>query len=252
MSESHDHRHSRLGVSDDAQGGLLVALAVIGYRLIFTGEYLRFVQGRMKWPLVVASTVFFVLGAATVAKAWRTKEATTTQRHLGPAVGWLLGAPIAVLLLVAPAPLGADFANRQAVRTTRLPQSQNITFDPLPAPTNGAVDLSLTDYSERALYDSTEGLAAVPVRLLGFVVRDDEAPGGYFLTRFRIACCAADAFAVQVSLKGKTGDYADDTWLEVVGTWTPTQTTADGTEFLRAVMQVSTITEINDRPDPYE
>ena len=170
----------------------------------------------------------------------------------GPGVGWLLALPLAVLLLVEPTSLGAYAANRQAVKTTRLAQAQNVLFDPLPDRVGGRVELTLTDFSERGLYDSKESLQGVPVRLVGFVNHDAAAPGGFFLTRFKIACCAADAYPIQVMLSGDAGQWPDDTWLTIDGVWKPTEVAPDSKEALRATLTVRHVEKMSTTPDPYE
>jgi uncharacterized repeat protein (TIGR03943 family) len=170
----------------------------------------------------------------------------------GPGVGWLLALPLAVLLLVEPTSLGAYAANRQAVKTTRLSQAEGVVFDPLPAQQDGRLELSLTDFSERGLYDSKESLKGQPVRLVGFVNHDKTAPGGFFLTRFKISCCAADAYPVQVVLLGDAGQWPDDTWLTVDGVWKATEVQPDSKDLLRAQITVQKVTKMTTTPDPYE
>ena len=257
-------------ISEDAQGGLLAALGAMGVRLVLSRQFLRFVRPGMKLPLLGASLLLVVLGVTTLILAWRSPRviehhdahAADDSVHndgghghaegKGPGVGWLLALPLAVLLLVEPTSLGAYAANRQAVKTTRLSQSAGVVFDPLPAKEDGRLSLSLTEFSERGLYDSKESLRAQPVRLVGFVNHDKAATGGFFLTRFKIACCAADAYPVQVVLVGDAGQWPDDTWLTIDGVWKPTEVQPDGKDLLRAQVTVQKVTKMNTTPDPYE
>ncbi len=261
----------RFSISDDAQGGLLTALGAMGVRLVLSRQFLRFVRPGMKLPLLGASVLLVALGVTTLIRAWRSPrviehdDAQAADEHAaddhgghshaegkGPGVGWLLALPLAVLLLVEPTSLGAYAANRQAVKTTRLSQSKGVLFDPLPAKEDGRVTVSLTDFSERGLYDSKESLKAQPVRLVGFVNHDKTAPGGFFLTRFKIACCAADAYPVQVVLLGDAGQWPDDTWLTIDGVWKPTEVQPDAKDLLRAQITVQKVTKMTTTPDPYE
>jgi uncharacterized repeat protein (TIGR03943 family) len=260
----------RFSLSNDAQGGLLAALGAMGVRLVLSRQFLRFVRPGMKLPLLAASFLLIVLGVATLIRAWRSPRIVehhsahaaddlvhnegghSHDEGKGPGVGWLLALPLAVLLLVEPTSLGAYAANRQAVKTTRLSQSAGVLFDPLPAKQDGRMELSLTDFSERGLYDSKESLKAQPVRLVGFVNHDKAAPGGFFLTRFKIACCAADAYPVQVVLLGDAGQWPDDTWLTIDGVWKPTEVQPDAKDLLRAQITVQKVTKMATAPDPYE
>jgi uncharacterized repeat protein (TIGR03943 family) len=258
----------RFSISDDAQGGLLTALGAMGVRLVLSRQFLRFVRPGMKLPLLAASVLLIVLGIATLLRAWRTPSsddhahdvAPMADEHTGhshapgkgPSVGWLLALPLAVLLLIEPTSLGAYAASRQAVKTTRLSQAEGVVFDPLPAKQDGRLELSLTDFSERGLYDSKESLKGQPVRLVGFVNHDKTAPGGFFLTRFKIACCAADAYPIQVVLLGDAGQWPDDTWLTIDGVWKPTEVQPDAKDLLRAQITVQKVTKMTTTPDPYE
>jgi uncharacterized repeat protein (TIGR03943 family) len=255
----------RFAISDDAQGGLLTALGAMGVRLVLSRQFLRFVRPGMKWPLLAASVLLIVLGITTLLRAWRTPRPDDQAHHAGgahaghshdpgkgPGVGWLLALPLAVLLLVEPTSLGAYAANRQAVKTTRLSQAEGVVFDPLPAKQDGRLELSLTEFSERGLYDSKESLKGQPVRLVGFVNNDKTAPGGFFLTRFKIACCAADAYPIQVVLLGDAGQWPDDTWLTIDGVWKATEVEPDSKDLLRAQITVQKVTKMTTTPDPYE
>jgi uncharacterized repeat protein (TIGR03943 family) len=78
------------------------------------------------------------------------------------------------------------------------------------------VDLTLMEFLTRSYHDRDETLAGVEVRLVGFVLGDPSEPDGCQLTRFRMSCCAADAVAVGVDVRGLDGARPpDDTWVEV-------------------------------------
>jgi uncharacterized repeat protein (TIGR03943 family) len=255
-------------ISADTQGGVLIVLAATGLRLSLTDAFARFIRPGMRIPLIAASVVLAALGIATLARSWRAHRRPASAEHQhderqhdkhqhddhqhGSFVSWLLIAPVAVLLLVAPASLGAYAASRGAVRTTQLAQSQGAEVGTLPPATKGATQLSLTSYSNFALYDTKEQLKGRPVRLVGFVAHDSAAPGGYYLTRFVIACCAADAFPVQVVLHGKVPALPDDTWITVEGTWHPTTTNPEGNDVFRAELDVTSVTATAKPGEPYE
>jgi uncharacterized repeat protein (TIGR03943 family) len=252
--------------TDDVAGGLLILLGVAALRLILGDAFERFVRPGMRWPLIFTGVFFVLLGVATIARSWKSRTAShsgsghdTAAPSEGPVdddhhhhggIGWLLVVPVLVLLLVAPTSLGA-YAARRAVRTTSLPQSIDLGTPPAPA-ADGAIQMTLGEYSEWALYDRNESLQGKRVRLVGFVAADDDAPGGYYLTRFRIACCAADAAVIQIALHGELPPLADDTWITVYGTWKPTKLDPDGNEAFRAELTVESITPQNAQSDPYE
>lgn len=143
----------------------------------------------------------------------------------GSRVGWLLVAPILAIAVVAPSPLGAFAANRAPTTLPTPPRD----FGPLPAATNGAVDLPLTEFVGRARYGQGRSLDGIPVRLVGFATTDARGDG-FLLTRFVISCCAADARPVRVAIRGGQPPWpAPDTWLEVTGTWRPETRSAEDT-----------------------
>ncbi|MER6688603.1 TIGR03943 family putative permease subunit [Streptomyces minutiscleroticus] len=66
-------------------------------------------------------------------------------------------------------------------------------------------------------------MAGRTLRLTGFVTRSDG--GTWHVARLLVSCCAADARALKVEVRG-AGAPAADTWVTVTGTWHPTGTRA--------------------------
>jgi hypothetical protein len=75
------------------------------------------------------------------------------------------------------------------------------------------------------VWDADQSLAGRHVVLRGFVVADDRVPDGFALTRFVVACCAADALPVQVAVSDIAGrletPLENDTWVDAVVVWQP-------------------------------
>jgi hypothetical protein len=99
-----------------AAGGTITALAgTVLLRLTLTGTYTRYVRPGMGVWLGVAGVLLVALGAVTLVRALRHGHSVDAHGHRGsPAVGWLLLAPIAALLLVAPPTLGSYGVDRGA------------------------------------------------------------------------------------------------------------------------------------------
>jgi uncharacterized repeat protein (TIGR03943 family) len=96
------------------------------------------------------------------------------------------------------------------------------TYPPLPPAVDGAVEMHIADFTSRAVYDHQRQMEGVLVRLEGFVTPDPEGPGDTFLlTKFMLACCAADGLPVSVRAHGLSPIPAADTWLRVEGYWIP-------------------------------
>lgn len=212
----------------------------------------------------VAGIVLTTLGLLTILRGVRNGRGAVGPASAGddshehahsPRVAWLLLLPLLAILLVAPAPLGADAAGRSDAQAPPSPAADSL-FGPLPAPSDGAVELTVTEFLQRALYDDARSLEAVPVRLRGFVVVDPETSDGYLLTRFVLSCCAADGFPIQVAATCIDGPPPpDDTWVEVVGTWdppAPDTSETDGGGPAVAALAAESQTVIDPPAKPYE
>jgi uncharacterized membrane protein YcgQ (UPF0703/DUF1980 family) len=63
-------------------------------------------------------------------------------------------------------------------------------------------------------------LPAVPVRLEGFVARYQ---GAVTINRFFVACCVADAALLSAKLDGDYSSLPDNSWIEIVARFDPSQ-----------------------------
>lgn len=190
----------------------------------------------------------------------------------GPRVAWLLAIPLFAVVLVAPPPLGSFAANRQS----GVLQSTQTSYPPLPEPEDGAVPLTMGEYTVRALYDTGESLRGQRIRLTGFVsevlrsrteapaggrgapdggrsTSGEQLPDGYVLTRFALACCAADGTAIDVVVRGDTAPRLVDQWYEVEGTWEPRPDHVQG-ELTQdpPLLVAESVREIPQPSEPYE
>jgi uncharacterized repeat protein (TIGR03943 family) len=178
-------------------------------------------------PLLLASGMILV-GLGLVAAARYGRDRDGHQPH-GPRVAWLLALPPLALVLIAPPALGAFAASRQSIQPPPTiqagptdqpaPGTDPGQFPPLVPPgDDAAVPLTLAEYTVRD-YEEPHTLAGVRIRLVGFVTPQEPGRDGYLLTRFAINCCAADATALKVTVRGDPVPRAPDTWLEVEGRW---------------------------------
>jgi uncharacterized repeat protein (TIGR03943 family) len=170
--------------------------------------------------------------------------------HPGRWLPWLLALPFLAVVLVTPKPLGAYLAARETPRVP-TPSADDFEYPPLPRAVDGAHELTLMEFTERALYDDQRQLEEATVRLTGFVTPAPDGEEGFLLTRFVIACCAGDGTPIQVAVRGP-GDAAAppaDTWLEVEGTWQPDPS---GDEPDIPVLAAQSLREVPQPADPYE
>lgn len=223
------------------QGLLVLASAGLALGLVANGDFTRYVKPSMKLPLVLAGGLLAFLGVAAVLD--RAKADAHT-----PRVAWLLVAPLVVVVLAAPGPLGAGAARQQPTREP--PSPRDFDGGPLAAPVDGAVDLRVCEFARRARSDD-QYLVDTPVRLVGITVHDgDEVQ----VVRFVLWCCAADATPYRVALRGLDGPAPpDDTWIQVVGTWRQPPADSDLQDRGYTVeMNVDTLTEVPAPENPYE
>ena len=151
----------------------------------------------------------------------------TGHHHVGagPRMGALLLAPLAVLMLVPAAPLGAFAAATGAAN--RVPAAD--VYDELEAPPDGGpVELVLPEIVGRALVEPGT-IDERALRTIGFVVPDPEAPGTYLLSRFTVGCCAVDAAPYQFRVRAEgAGVPAREQWVDVVVRFTGDVEEVDG------------------------
>jgi len=220
---------------------MLVGAVVL--RLTFTDTYRRYVQPAMgKW-LLIAGVAVILLGLVTLINALRNDEPEEEHDHEhvhGVGVGWLLLAPIAALLLVAPPTLGAYGVNRAG--TIKVSPGKAF-FKPLKQK-DAPVEMTLLEYIERGLEHNGASFHSVPVKLTGFVAGSEA--GGFRLARYQIACCAADATPVVLDVVGTSGTPpTDDQWVTVTGTFQ-----RGGGDIPR--LAATSVVEIQAPDDPYE
>jgi len=244
-------------VNRAAGGAITVLVGTVLLRLTLTGTYRRYVRVGMGPFLLVAGAVVIVLGMATLVRALRDRErdggtgAEAYEGHEGDEghghghddrVGWLLLAPVAALLLVAPPALGSYSVDRGAAVDVRAGDSTFATLEP----GRGPVPMTLLEYNQRAFDHDGATFNGVPVQLTGFVA-DAEAP--FRVVRYQIACCAVDAAPIAVRVVGTTGASPPrDQWVTITGTFQPAATGGDEIPALAA----TSVVEIPAPDDPYE
>jgi uncharacterized repeat protein (TIGR03943 family) len=184
-------------------------------RLTITDTYRRYVKGGLGFWLMVAGIAILLLGLVTLVRAVRQSRPGHDHDH-NVGVGWLLLAPIAALLLVAPPTLGSYGVGRAANVNIRsgggVFKPMHRAAEPLP--------MSLLEFSQRAYDHNGTSFNGAPVKLIGFVAGDVD--GGFELARYQISCCAADAAPVVVRVLGTSGDPpARDQWVSVTGKFKP-------------------------------
>ncbi|MCU0282431.1 MAG: TIGR03943 family protein [Candidatus Nanopelagicales bacterium] len=202
------------------QGIVLVLFGGVVARVVLADLHLNYVKPGMGPALLAAAAVLVGLGGLALWESLREdpqSPATAHEAHghagHGPRAAWGLLLPVAAVLVVPAAPLGAFTAERMPAIAPVA--SSAAVFPPL---VGDPADLSVGDFVSRAIWDDGRTLAGQRVRLVGFVSPDEA--GGWQLTRLGLACCAADAYVLKVRAEGAP-ELPADTWVEVVGVWQP-------------------------------
>lgn len=222
-------------------GTITMLVGAVLLRLSFSGIYRRYVRAEMGVWLAVAGIVVVVVGLATLVRALRHDRQIDAHDHGEEVrVGWLLLAPIAALLLVAPPALGSYGVNRGTAVDIRA----GVTgFEPLP-PNSAPVPMTLLEFGQRAFDREGVSIDGVQIVLTGFVAATDNE--GLLLARYLIACCAADAAPVVVRVVDVEGEPpARDQWVIVTGVLHP-----GGVDIPE--LSATTVMPIATPDDPYE
>jgi uncharacterized repeat protein (TIGR03943 family) len=261
-----------------AAGGLISLLVgTVLLRLVVTGTYGRYVRVGMGPWLAVAGVAVIALGLVTLLRSGEPRggapvdpEGSGEPRggapvdpegsgvleggapagapvdgaggdgHRGDSrMGWLLLAPIAALLLVAPPTLGSFGVDRGTQVNIRAGGAVLLPLRPGPRP----IAMTLLEYGQRAFDHDGASFNGAAVQLTGFVAGTE--PGGFRLARYQIACCAADAAPVVLRVVGARSVPARDQWVRITGNFQP-----GGGEI--PLLAASNVVEIRAPEDPYE
>jgi putative membrane protein len=214
-------------VKRDLHGLILALLGGTLVKLTVTGQYDRYVKATMRPYLFAAGLILLAVAAAALWPAVfrRTAEHLNGHhedtghddghghRHSRADMAWLLVVPAVVVLLIAPPAIGSYSAGRSG---TALGAASSSDYPPLPA--GDPVKVSVLDYASRAVFDG-RSLDGRHLQLSGFLLSN--GPGGWYLTRMVITCCAADAQPIKVGLTGAVpADVQANEWLQVTGGYT--------------------------------
>lgn len=224
----------------EVQGVIMVLFGSATLRISIGDTYLNYVKEVMQPWLIASGVLLVVLGLFTLGDSVRRRPSG----H-GPASAWFLLLPVLTIFLVAPPALGAYTAARDL--TNAIPTSTEV----LPLPAGDPVEVYVSDYINRAVWDDGRTLDGRTVEITGFVTPNPD--GGWWLTRLSLACCAADAFAGKIQIVNPPVGWespAANTWAVVSGEWVP----GGGTESDMAIplLQPREIIEIPQPRNPYD
>lgn len=217
------------------QALVLTAIGGLALRVGWTDEYLRYVNEWMRWPLVASGLLLVALAFTVV--LWPSEE-----RHPTTRAAWALLIPVVVGLVVQPPALGGYVAERGVNQV-------GATYDDAagaPLVDGETSELLVSNFVVLAA-NRGEVLEEHTVRLTGFVTSDED---GWYVTRVRIRCCAADAAAYRVLAEGQEPP-PDDRWVEATGTWVSGTGTTLADDDPPAIA-IDDLTLIDEPQHPYE
>lgn len=200
-----------------ATGVMLASWAALFWFLLITGRELLYVSTRTKW---VVPTGAVVLTAAAIGRLWSAR--TPHPEPIATREAWVLGlmmVPVLTVLVLPPASLGTYAASRRSsfLRAGISANPADIASGPLTL-----IDIAsspATELGQKALASR----AGDPVTFVGFVQMYPDTPADeFYLTRFVITCCVADATVAQVRVVDVTpGQFKNGDWVQLTGTFYP-------------------------------
>jgi uncharacterized repeat protein (TIGR03943 family) len=258
-------------VTRDDGGLIVVGVGLLALWVGLTDAIYRYLRPAMKPWLVLAGATLIVLGLAVLVTSWwdhrRSSGGTTpdpegesasshqAHEHRRSRVGWLLGLPLVVAVLISPGPLGSYAVGRQS--QYRYPTSTKIELGPYlkaHSLSGQTPELTVTQIAQAARYPAdAKLLSETPFRVQGFVASDSDVDG-FLVARLVVGCCAGDAVPISVLVPGAEPPGDDDTWVSVEATLDleATNAAADEDDFYSPpVLKPRTVHKIDQPSEPY-
>lgn len=155
--------------------------------------------------------------------------------------------PLALGFLLPPKPLGLATAAQRGIEALplgRLDDPPEFRVEQRPE------TYTIKDWVKAMQADPEPGRhAGQPVRVTGFVYRNDRLPGDWFLVaRFVVQCCAVDATPIGLPVRAPEGKAPEaGSWVSVEGTWEVAEVRGER----KAVIAPATVTPTERPEQPY-
>lgn len=191
----------------------LGAWAALFWFLLVTGRSALYLSSRTDWVIPMGAIVLTIATAGRLATA-----RSGSPEPLGRSRAWGIGLivlPVVAILALPPAALGSYAASRRQIVGGNFASTGEIGEEVSLAEVAGAM---WSNEARRALFDR----AGSPVDFVGIVTHREGMPADeFYLTRFIVSCCVADALGVQVRVVGAPPNLPEDQWVRVQGTIYP-------------------------------
>ncbi|HSJ50713.1 MAG TPA: TIGR03943 family protein [Actinomycetota bacterium] len=193
------------------------AWAGLFWFLLLSDRDAFYLSERTAWIVPVAAVVLTAAAAGRLIAARTTDPEPIRRREL--AVMAAMVVPVLVVAALPPATLGTFSAGKRAGFAGSGPAASAADIASGELTLVEVAAAQTTPEGERAL----AGRAGETVEFVGFVARyPDTPPDELMLTRYVVSCCVADATVAAVRVVNvATGAFADNEWIEVVGTIYP-------------------------------
>jgi putative membrane protein len=193
------------------------AWAALFWFLLLSGRDAFYLSERTDWIVPFAAVILTAAATGRLVSARTRHPEPIGRRELAVMAAMVI--PVLLVAALPPATLGTFSAGKRAGFAGSGPAASvdDIAFGELTLVEVAAAQTS--PEGERAL----AGRAGETVEFVGFVARyPDTPPDELLLTRYVVSCCVADATVAQVRVVNATpGAFADNEWVEVVGTIYP-------------------------------
>lgn len=244
--------------------------------VVSTGRYTSYVKPGFGWLLTVAAILLIIVstiafgnlindgrrntengetrfspGSSEPSKL-RTGDEGSADHHHGRA-WWLLLLPVVVMLFIEPPALGAAAAQE---RSNCVPPpsaaaseagQRRVASEPLDG--SAPIQMTMQEFVVRSLHDAAYSTVNNDIQLIAFIAEPPCGSTGYDLVRWRITCCAADAFALRIHVN-TAAPLPVDTWVQATVRAVQDTGDADGSAEVEAL--VRNLAVIAQPDNPYE
>lgn len=232
---------------------LLIGLALFLYQRLVDGAIHFYINRRFVWLIWVAVGALLAIAMSYIFhRPADTTDVEQTHEH-ATALPWVTASLIALPLLlgwmIPPQPLGiAAMVNREL--------STAPTFDFAPAASSRQQAIEERGEAETILdwvmafgpHPDPTAFAGEPVDVTGFVYRRPGLPPDtWFVSRFLVMCCVADAMPITLVVQAPGVEVKDDMWVRVQGHFAA-ETVG---EIATPVLIADSVTPIEPLPQPY-
>ena len=230
---------------------LVAGLVTFLCQRLVDGTILFYINRRFVWLIWVAVGALLLIALSYIFHRRATEhEPEHDHEH---ALSWLTASLVALPLLlgwlVAPQPLGvAALVNRE------LSSAPTFDFAPSAKPAQQAIEErgeaeTILDWVMAfGPHPDPAAFAGQPADVIGFVYRrPDLPPDTWFVSRFLVLCCVADALPVSLVVYAPGIEVEDDMWVRVQGHFAA-ETVGD---IVTPLLIADTVTPIEPLAQPY-